>query len=149
MKALKVFLIILILISLTSCGFFFSAFDSSEQSMREMKELIPEMVEIFEQSQDRLETLRNGNFANLGTGVGSTSILYISYGVHGGIPYEEWSQVEWLTDEEREDLLFLFTGKELSRNFTQVNSGTTDGSLVAVIYQRGSGRYSDNIIYKF
>jgi len=114
--------------------------------MRQMRRDIPEKVEVFEQSKEYLDMLRNGRFANLGGFAGVSDILFIHYLESGGIPYEEWDTIDWLSDEERDAILFLLRDVGLSRNFTQVNSGMKDGSIVAVIYQRGSGRYSDNAV---
>jgi len=120
-------------------------FDNSSRSMRQMRQDIPEIIEIFEQSREYLEILRNGQFANLGGAAGVSDILYIHYLDHGGIPYEEWDAIEWLSDEERGAILFLLGSDELSRNFIGIGSPTGDGIIVAGLYRRGSGPRNDNI----
>jgi len=90
MKILRLVLIVLLLISLTSC--FSSNVELSNRPLNftEMQELIPEMIEIFELSRVYLDSLRDGNFANLGTTVAVNNQLIIGSDMGGhmmsGIP---------------------------------------------------------------
>jgi len=131
MKTLKVILIVLILILLGSCV------ENSSARIRYMQRDIPEIIEVFEQSREYLEILRNGQFANLGGSAGVNSGLVISYLESGGIPYERWDTIEWLSAEERGAILFLLRSEELSRNFTGIGTPTSDGVIVSTLYRSG------------
>jgi len=123
---------------------FLPAFDGSARSMREMKERIPEMIEVFERSREHLDVLRDGGFVNFGRAEIS-GMMFISYdNGRRGFAYEEWDRIEWLTDEEKEAIRFLFTSEELSHNFTWVCSYAENGTMRAEHQQTG-GRFSDNI----
>ena len=138
MRFLKFAAVAISLMFLTSC------LDDSPARMREMRAMIPEMIEIFEQSKEYLDVLRDGNFAYSGRGVGSNNGLIISYGT-GGIPYEEWDTIEWLSDKERDALLFLYRSEELGRNFLQIGSPAREISIGAMIYRVGDGPRTNNI----
>jgi len=112
--------------------------------MGEMKELIPEMIEVFEQSREHLDTLRDGQFANLGREIIASDAVALDDG-RGGMLYEEWDTFEWLSDEERNSLSFLFSSEELSRNFTWIVSGTEDRTLTAVLFEQGGGSRFERI----
>ena len=145
MKRLKFVLIALLLMLLSSCGILI---DDSPIRMSQMRQDIPEMIEIFEQSKEYLEILRNGQLANLGRSASANSGLFISYG-GGGVPYERWDSIEWLSYEEREAILFLLRSEELSRNFTGVGSPTGNGVLVAGLYRGGSGSRTEHIEIRY
>jgi len=144
MKTLRLILIILLVSSLTSCGIFFPALDSSARSMREMKERIPEIIEIFELSKGHLDVLRDSEFVNVGRAEisGRMSISYDNG--RRGFAYEEWDRIEWITDEEKDSIVFLFTSEDLSHNFTWICSYAENGTMRAELQQTG-GRFSDNI----
>jgi len=119
-------------------------FDNSPSRMRQMKQDIPEMIEIFEQSKEYLDILRNGNFVSFDRRVEANYGLIIEYG-RGGVPYDEWDTIEWLSAEERDAILFLFTSDELNRNFMWIVSDMEEPTLRATLYMRGSGNRTDNI----
>jgi len=98
-----------------------------------MRELIPEMIEIFELSREHLDILRDGQFTNLDRDV------WVS------IAFEEWDVFEWFTDEERNALAFLFTSEELSRNFIWIYSWRETPTLTAVLFEQGGGGRFDRI----
>ena len=130
MKSFKIILTALLLISLTACSFC-----DSPRSMREMRQLVPEMIEIFEQSREHLDVLRNGEFVNLGRAEISGD-LFISYrNGRRGAPYEGWDTIEWLTDKEREAILFLMRSEELSHNFELIFSCAGGATLGAELYR--------------
>jgi len=111
-------------------------FDGSSRSMRQMQQMIPEIVEDFELSREHLDVLRNGNFANINREVEASQSLHINYG-RGAIPHSKWGAIEWITDEERNALTFLFTSEELNRNFEWIYSGVRNGALTAVLFEQG------------
>ena len=137
MKNLKLIAVILLVLLLTSC------FNDSPAAMREMMRQVPEAIEVFEQSREHLEILRTGGFVEreLSAHVFHDG-LGIAFGTSeggGGVMYEEWYTLEWLSDEERNAIVFLLTSEELSMNFVMIESTIDAGNIVAALYSQFGG----------
>jgi len=144
-KVIVICLIVFFSLLLTSCA------NDSANTMRRMMRMVPEAVEVFEQSKEHLDVLRNGGFGEreLWTRVSQDNISIVFGTSEGGgsIAYEDWHTLEWLSDEEREALVFLLSSAELSSNFEIITSRRVDVNrrgervmgLVAAFYTSGGG----------
>ena len=141
MKNLKLIAVILLALFLTSC------FNDSPARMRGMMRQVPEAIEMFEQSREHLEVLRTGGFAERELWVFEN--LVIHFGTTeggGGVRYENWYTLEWLSEEERDALVFLLTSEELSRNFVVIESTREAGSIVAALHWQRAGHVRGEFI---
>ena len=138
-KSVMVCLIIFLLLS--------SCYDDSSAAMERMKQQIPEVTEIFVQSREHLEVLRVGEFgARMASADSLGGRLTIGYEVgmirvDGNwqqdlrfVRYEDWHTIEWLSEEEREALVFLLSSEELSRNFLRISGGLRTGCIRARVH---------------
>jgi len=117
-----------------------------DRGMWTMRRMIPQAIRVFEQSRESLELLRDGGLAaNNGwadnhpnaVGIGITYSLGEDW---KGIDYIDWHTIEWLSDEERDAIVFLLTSDELERNFVVVSS------MSATLYRRGMGLNTDVMV---
>ena len=116
--------------------------------MESMMQQVPEIIEVFEQSKEHLNVLRDGKFGS--RNVRANDALFINDG-RGGVPYERWHTIGWLSEEEKEALVFLLTSEELSWNFVYIGSGMVEirrdervRVITATLYTQ-MGPQSDNI----
>jgi len=114
---------------------------ADEIAMDKMRGYSPQAIETFELSREKLELLTNGEFAK-----NNASVLYTTIGLslafEGSSPswytaYDQWDTIEWLSDAERDAILFLTSSEELPRNFVEID--TTHATL----YKWGSGPSTD------
>ena len=120
MQRLKMIVLIGVsLILLVSCG------DPAEQ-FEIIKGYVPQAIEVFEQSKEQLDILRNGEFSeNAATVRLGEEGLYIFFSGHSGtIEYEDWDTIEWLSEKEKNAILFLMCSEELQLNFTWIAIST-------------------------
>jgi len=123
-RCLKAATIILsVLLVLLTIGYFFTGYINRFNFMA-LRGLIPTITEDFEQSRERFEILRSGQFAAIGA---FTDGLRLSYGsewdVRWFVDYGEWHTIEWLSDKERDAIIFLTGSEELELNFMSIGSG--------------------------
>ena len=108
-------------------------------SMRAMQRLIPQAVEVFEQSRASLRILRDGEFvANNALTFRLPDRLIIFCRDRGGVFYPDWywHAIEWLSNEEREAIIFLLASDALEHNFIEV--GPTRATLYTTSTQVGA-----------
>ena len=117
--------------------------------MENMMLQVPEAIEMFEQSREYLEVLRTSGFAEREL---SAHVFHDGLGIAfgttaggGGVHYDEWYTLEWLSEQERNALVFLLTSEELSWNFVWIESTRETGSIVATLYYRAAPRRGDFI----
>ena len=128
MRSLKIIVLTLLAILLTSC-FSDPVPSARPTSVRELRRYIPEVIEVFEQSREQLEILRTGGF-----GERVVEVHYFVDGLsmdEGGrwVNLQEWHTLEWLSEEEIDALVFLFTSEELSMNFISIESRMVETSI--------------------
>jgi len=103
------------------------------RSMARLRRAVPQAIETFEKSRERLDVIANGEFAQSGL-----IILLDSSLLREGI--RAISRVERLDvfpEEERDALLFLMTGEELGeRGFARIIG--RDGVIRADVYRQGN-----------
>ena len=142
MKRLKLIIVcfkVFLLVLLSSCV------PASAPAMRSMMRDVPEAVEVFEQSKERLEILRLGGFGE--RRLWANSSLFITFDTgERSVAYEEWHTLEWLTEAEVEALVFLLTSDELSANFVRIGTRKIEierdvwvTGMVAIFYEAAGG----------
>ena len=96
--------------------------------MWSMRWHIPRAVEVFEQSKDEFELIRNSGFAtNNGWAINHPNSVEIAirygYGEESrGVNYSNWHTIEWLTEEEKNAIVSILTNEEWQLNVFNVSS---------------------------
>ena len=120
MKCLKLAIVCFVVpisLLISSCS------DSSAASMRRMMRDVPEVIEVFEQSREQLEILRTGGFGEREVRVNYFIAEGLSMFERGRWVFlEDWHTIEWLSEQEKEAIVFLLTDEELSNNFSYIDN---------------------------
>jgi len=125
------------------------------RSVAAMQANIPQARVIFEQSIEQLDILVSGEFMvnegrawdnvrlhadwfMAGWSSGWNDALLLSYNIgdntRRAFVYYYWYTIEWLSDEERDAILFLLADHELEDNYISI--GVSSGVLWARLYQQ-------------
>ena len=106
---------------------------------------IPQIERDFEQSRERLDILRNGEFAAQGA---STSGVWLRYGERIEVHFEDWHTIQWMTPEELDALLFLsFLSEREELEHPFVSIGTTSATISSSGGGGGSAFRGVQILY--
>jgi len=139
------------------------------ETVNQMKDMLPQIKEDFLLTQDRLDTLANGEFVlrrarafdprgHSETFVDNPADInrwQISFPVspqrgwpREDVHYWDWHTIDWITDEEIEAIIFLASSREIAHRFVGLNASdwSDEYSLRADIQLYGL-RYASLIIF--
>ena len=136
--------LILVALAVLMLVFIFSAIRVSvfrANDMRNMQARIPQAIEIFEQSREQFDTLVNSELVARGVVVARAHVASWQASWRGGsVLLEDLDRIEWVSDEERDAIIFLVSSDELEYNFGAISSRGSRDSVIDVraqLFQQG------------
>ena len=139
LKGLKLTLVALVALLLIVIGSNISGSNRRENADRNIYAKIPQAIEIFQQSREQLDVLANGDFSvNSGRVYRHQEYGWVLFANWRSFytPFEDWDTIEWLSDEEREALIYLLSGEELEYNFRSISAIGAEPSIQAPLFRQ-------------
>ncbi|MCL2286645.1 MAG: hypothetical protein FWC32_09835 [Firmicutes bacterium] len=161
MGCLKVGILVLgVCFTLVACFFLLLAWAGRRYNhpvVQELRGMLPQVRQDFAYSRQKLDLLADGAFAGRQATVSSFSTpnpddtnclghLMISFHAptyerlfnRRGVSFSEWYTIDWLTDNEKDAIIFLFSSQQIVHHFTVVMANITGHTIEASIYFPGT-----------
>ena len=129
LKVLKLILVFLAVLLLIFGGNAIRVSILRANDMRNMQARIPQTIEIFEQSREQFDTIANSEFVVNRAEVRRQEDVWVIWYRFRTVPLESEVTIEWLSNEEREALIYLVSSEELEYNFTRIGDWHRAGGI--------------------
>ena len=131
--------------------------ESEHPAVQELRDMLPQVRQDFAYSRQKLDLLANGDFARRQATAGSISALnlydtnclgHLMISFHTPthenlwnrqeICFSGWHTIDWLTDNVKDAIIFLFSSQQIMHHFTEVTANITGHTIRAGIRSPGT-----------